>query len=112
MRRIKWGKKREEYDMSGLETLLDKAYQPVKPRTAFVRKLQNQLVNSYHPIREEVRAGKQRTALLIGASLIGGVLTLLMGIRIVLTLIATITLLMQWRKHVQPEQVIVTRQAI
>lgn len=109
MKLIKWGKKKSNVDVSGIETMLERTLQPVSPRGEFVNRLRYQIRSQYRPIREEVTEDRQRTVLLVGASIVGGLLTLVMGIRIVMTLIATIALLLQWRRHLPPEQAIATR---
>lgn len=109
MKLIKWGKKNRDVDFSNLETVLKGTLQPVNPRAEFVNRLRYQIRSQYQPIREEVVANKQRTVLLVGASVMGGLLTLVMGIRIVMTLVAAIALMLQWKRHLPPEQVMATR---
>ena len=105
MRLIKWGKKNKDVDFTDLETILEDTLQPVQPRQEFLRKLRYDIIEKYEPIQAEVKEHKQRTALLVGASLVGGVLTLVMGIRIVMSLIAAITLMLHWRKQIPREHV-------
>ena len=109
MKLLKLGKKKNNEDISQFELLLENVLQPVKPRGEFVNRLRYQIHSQYHPIREQVHIHKQRTLLLAGASVFGGLLTLVMGIRIVMTLIAAIALLMQWKKQLPSEQVMATR---
>lgn len=109
MKLIKWGKKNKYVDFTGMEAILEQTIQPVEPRQEFIRKLRYQIIDQYEPIQEEVKEHKQRTTLLVGASLVGGLLTLVMGIRIVMTLIASISLLLHWKKQIQPEQLMAPR---
>jgi hypothetical protein len=109
MKLIKWGKKKNDVDLSNLEVLLESTLQPVNPRVEFVNRLRYQIRSQYQPIREDVVANRQRTVLLVGASAVGGLLTLVMGIRIVMTLVAAIALMLQWKRNLPPEQVMATR---
>lgn len=109
MKLFKWGVKKGDEDFSELESVLFDSLTPVKPRPDFIRRLRYQIVSQYEPIREEVKTHKQRTMLLVGASLVGGLLTLVMGIRIVLTLVAAIAMLLQWKRPLPREQLMAAR---
>ncbi|MGW8249327.1 MAG: hypothetical protein ACWGO1_01705 [Anaerolineales bacterium] len=110
MRLFKWGQKKNNEDLSRLESVLESALKPVRPSQDYVRRLRYQIVSQYEPIREEVKAHRQRTVLLVGASLVGGLLTLVMGIRIVMTLVAGVAMLLQWKRSPSPEPMVVARQ--
>jgi hypothetical protein len=110
MKLFKWGDKKNDDDLYRLESILDNALKPVKPSQDYVRRLRYQIVSQYEPIRDEVKAQQHRTVLLVGASLVGGLLTLAMGIRIVMTLVAGVAMLLQWKKSQPPERAMVARQ--
>jgi hypothetical protein len=98
MRLFKWGKySKNEYD-DKLESYMDGILQPVLPRPEYVRRLRREILSQYYTVREEVNSQRQRDVLLIGASMVGGILTVMMGIRILVTMIAAIILLFQWKK--------------
>lgn len=98
MRFVKRGYPTEKIDFRKLESALGNAFQPVKPRPEFVRRLRREIATQYDAIRDQVIAERQRQTLLIGAGLFGVMLTLIMGIRIVASLVAMLVLLLQWKK--------------
>jgi hypothetical protein len=98
MKLLKWGKHSENEVDHKLESYMDSTLQPVSPRPEYVRRLRKEILNQYYVVRDEVTEQRQRDALLIGASLVGGILTVMMGIRIMVTVVAAIILLFQWKK--------------
>lgn len=110
MKIIKWGKPKEEFDLAGMESMLEKSLQRVEPRPEFKRKLQTQVLRQFQPVQEEVKAIKQRRVWMVSASIVGGVLTIFMGVRFVMTLIAMIGLIMQFKKDSENRQVVALRQ--
>ena len=98
MKLIKWGKKSENQIDPRLEAYLDDALQPMAPRPDYVRKLRREILHQYYAVRDEVNAERQRQAILIGASLVGGIFTVVLGIRMLVTMIAAIILIVQWKK--------------
>jgi len=109
MRLFKRGK-HNEVDTSEMEAYLREVFQPAAPRPEFVRKLRQQLVRELAPTQEQTRNEKRRVALVVGASLIGGVLALLMGVRTILTLAAALGLLLELNKETQVHKVLPHRQ--
>ena len=107
----KWGKTKEDVDLSRIESLLEESLHPVAPRPEFKRRLHTQVMSRFQPIQEEVQTVKQRRMWMVFASLIGGVLTIFMGVRFVMTLIAMIGLLLQFRKQNETHPVAVLRQS-
>jgi hypothetical protein len=110
MKIIKWGQPKQEMDLAGMESLLEKSFIPVEPRPEFKRKLHNQLIKQFQPVQEEVKVIRQRRVWMVFASLVGGVLTIFMGVRFVMTLIATIGLIMQFKKDSEHRPLVVFRQ--
>lgn len=110
MKIIKWGKPKEEMDIAGIESLLVKSLHTVEPRPEFRRKLKSQVISQFQPVQEEVKATKQRRLWMVSASLVGGVLTIFMGVRFVMTLIAMIGLIIQFKKESESQQVVALRQ--
>lgn len=109
MKLFQWGFKKNNEDFSRIEAVLDNALKPVRPSQDYVRRLRYQIASQYAPVREEVKAHRQRTVLLIGASLVGGLLTLAMGVRIVMTLVAGVAMLVQWKRAPSADQVMIAR---
>ena len=110
MKIIKWGQSNEELDLAGMEKLLQASLQPVEPRPEFKRRLHTQIIRQFQPVQDEVKAIKQRRVWMVSASLVGGVLTIFMGVRFVMTLIAMIGLILQFRKENENRQVVALRQ--
>lgn len=110
MKILKWGKQKEETDLSGMESMLEGIFRPMEPRPEFKRRLHTQIVRQFQPIQTEVRSVKQRRIWMVSASLVGGVLTILMGVRFVMTLIAMIGLILQFKKESESRQVTALRQ--
>lgn len=98
MRLKKWGNASKDLDFSSVESALGKAFQPITPRPQFVRRLRREIANQYYAVQEQVIAEKQRQTLLIGAGLVGGIMGIVVGIRITITLIAAVVLLFQLKK--------------
>jgi hypothetical protein len=95
--------KREEQDFSDLESQLDAALQPIAPEDDYVRALRNKLAIQWGMPHENTSTDTQGILMLIGAALLSGILVLLLSIRAVLTIAATIGLLHQV-KHQLKEQ--------
>jgi len=110
MKIIKWGQSNEELDITGMEMLLQTSLQPVEPRPEFKRRLHAQVIRQFQPVQDEVKTIKQRRVWMVSASLVGGVLTIFMGVRFVMTLIAMIGLILQFRKENENRQVVALRQ--
>lgn len=110
MKIIKWGQSKEELDIVGMEKLLQTSLQPVEPRPEFKRRLHTQVIRQFQPVQDEVKSIKQRRVWMVSASLVGGVLTIFMGVRFVMTLIAMIGLILQFRKETENRQVVALRQ--
>lgn len=111
MKLPKWGITKDDADFSGMESLLEDTLRPMAPRPEFKRRLHSQVMRQFQPIQEEVKTVKQRRMWMVFASLIGGVLTIFMGVRFVMTLIAMIGLLLQFRKQGESQQVVALQQS-
>jgi len=109
MKLIKWGN-HPEMDNSLLEASLQDVLQPLQPRAEFVRKLRVQLVNELEPVQEQIRNEKQRVVWVVGASLLGGMLALLMGVRTIMTLGVALGLLVELNKQTRVEKAVPVRQ--
>jgi hypothetical protein len=109
MRIFKWGEKKEDTDLLMVESVLEGVFQPVQPRPEFKRKLHAQVLRQFQPIQEETRIVRQRRIWMIVASLVGGLLTIFMGVRFVMTLIAMIGLLLQFKKDSQTKPAMALR---
>ena len=103
MKLIRW-RNHPEIDNSVLEARLQDVLQPIQPRAEFVRKLRFQLVNELEPAQEQTRIEKKRVAWVVGASLLGGMLALLMGVRTIMTLGVALGLLVEFNKQTRVEK--------
>jgi len=94
------GKVQDDH-FGSLEANLDEALQPVEPRPEYIRRLRYQIVHQYQPVRAEIRAERQRTAIILGAGVLGAALAVVMGVRMVVTIVAGIGLLLQLKKRTE-----------
>jgi hypothetical protein len=91
--------RREEQDFSDLETQLDAALQPIVPEDDYVRALRYKLAIQWGLPRQSTSTDTRGILMLIGAGFLSGILVLLLSIRAVLTIAATLGLLYQVKQQ-------------
>ncbi len=91
--------KREEQDFSELESKLDAALQPIVPEDDYVRALRHKLAIEFGLARRTTSTDTRSILMLIGAGFLSGILVLLLSIRAVLTIAATMALLYQMKQQ-------------
>jgi hypothetical protein len=87
-----WGKKKNEEEISSIETMLESLYTPVTARPAFVDELRNKLTGVRGPLGVASRSTLE-LILLIGGAVIGLLLFVAGAVRAVLAFLAGIKLL-------------------
>jgi hypothetical protein len=84
--------------VSDVESYLEYAFTPVTPRVEFVDMLRRSLRTQWDEPYEEPLSDSARTMLIGTAAFLAGTVALVMGIRAVITLLASLGLLHQMRK--------------
>lgn len=84
--------------VSDIENHLEFALAPVSPRAEFVDMLRNSLRSQWDEPYEEPLSDSARTLLIGTAAFLAGTVALVMGIRAVMALLASLGLLHQMRK--------------
>ena len=96
--------KRSPQNFSDLETQLEAALQPVAPREAYISGLRRKLSAQWETAKAVESPDTRDILLLIGAGFLSGLMVLVLSIRVVLTLIATIGLLYQFKRQLNEEK--------
>lgn len=83
-----------------LEAHLDYTFSPVAPRAEFVDGLRSSLQRQWDvPVVDEPLSATARTLLIGVAAFLGGAVALVMGIRVVITILGSLGLLQQMKKQ-------------
>lgn len=96
--------KRKEQDFSYSERQLEIALQPVAPRDEFVRELRRKLARQWTAPQQMVSSDTRSILLLIGAGFLSGLLLLVLSIRVVVTIIASLGLLYQFKRQIDEKK--------
>jgi hypothetical protein len=96
-------KKQKEAILGEIENLLESKFKPVAPRPAYVKDLNRRLSNLPATIPEIVmpRLPKDKLAVILGV--IGGTVLLILGIKFLTPLIASLTTFYSARRKLQAE---------
>lgn len=103
---LKWRLKIEKQDFTEIETCLEAALIPVAPRHGFVQELRNQLVSDFTTAAPASRVRDLQKWLIAGASILSGVVLLVMSIRAVVALFGTFGLLKSYIRQQQQKKVV------
>jgi hypothetical protein len=97
--------RREEQDFSDLESQLDAALPPIVPEDDYVRALRHKLAIQWGLPRQTTSTDTRGILMLIGAGFLSWILVLLLSIRAVLTITATIGLLYQLKQQLDEKRI-------
>lgn len=90
---LRWGKKNNRKDYQEIENHLESVFLPQPPRPEFVANLHQRLLHELDNPPLDPRLDPRRLVLITAASLLGGTVLLVMGIRTVVTILAGLGLL-------------------
>jgi hypothetical protein len=96
--------RRKAQDFSDLESQLEAALQPVAPSHDYVQALRRKLAVQWDAPRPATSTDTRNILMLIGAGFLSGLLVLLLSIRAVVTIIATIGLLYQFKRQIDEKR--------
>jgi hypothetical protein len=96
--------RKKEQDFSDLESQLDAVLQPVAPRYDYIQTLRRKLAVQWDAPRPAASIDKRNMLMLIGAGTLSGILVLLLSIRAVVTIAATIGLLYQFKRQLDEKK--------
>ena len=93
--------KRKEEDQTHLEIQLQAALQPVAPRDNYVQALRRNLIVQLGVPAPTTSMDTRNILILIGAGFLSGLLALVLSVRAIVTLIAAIGLLYQFKRQIE-----------
>jgi hypothetical protein len=104
MKKLFWGRKRKETDLSELEGRLSLALKPVMPRPEFVRDLRSQLLSQFNAMEPESKVNSRQWLLVSAAGFLSGILILVLGIRTVVTLLSALGIIHQFKRQIDEKR--------
>ncbi len=100
----KWGLIDEEKQITGMENRLQATLQPVSPRPEFVKDLKRRLL-SPSPADASIANSKPRqNVFMIAAGLLSGTVLILLGVKAVIGLLASLGILQQVKRNIEQQE--------
>ena len=92
-------RKRSENNFGELEMELERSLTPMSPSQEFIFRLRTQLMDQLGDVIQQSPAMPSRKFIFAAATFISGVIMLVMGIRMVMTLLAALAILQRIRQQ-------------